>query len=164
MKLSDAQKQHVRELCAALRSGAYEQARGRLAIQAGDGFRYCCLGVGCEVALRHGVGHRISTAYYNDATSPGSTLNPDKTLVLPWVIKDFFGFDSADPGIDILCSQIPARHCASWCEDCRTGERNETCDNVVGVAATHANDDFKLMFAQIADGFERRYLGGIDGE
>lgn len=36
----------------ALRSGRYQQGRGWLKFKDGDGERYCCLGVLCEVAGR----------------------------------------------------------------------------------------------------------------
>lgn len=39
----------------ALRSGAYKQGRGFLKYSAGDGARYCCLGVLCELAAKAGI-------------------------------------------------------------------------------------------------------------
>ncbi len=43
--LTEEQKDHVRKLVEALRSGRYEQGRGRLR----EGDCYCCLGVACNV-------------------------------------------------------------------------------------------------------------------
>ncbi len=55
--------ENMRLWVAALRSGEFAQGRKRLA-QSGDGgatWRYCCLGVACELAIRHGVEVKTTT-------------------------------------------------------------------------------------------------------
>lgn len=46
------------ELVKRLRSGDYIQGKEKLALKDGDGERYCCLGVLCEIAVEEGVIHR----------------------------------------------------------------------------------------------------------
>jgi hypothetical protein len=162
----------VRLLVAALRSGQYPQARNRLAIldvgrDTIQGF--CCLGVACETAIGNGVGHRIieysNIFYYSRPDHPNSSNNPSNRHTLPIGIRDWFGFADTNPTIKVLCSQVPLHQFIHWCEDCRGGNyrnRNEACDNRVEVAATDANDTFRLDLNQIADGFERMYLENAD--
>jgi hypothetical protein len=45
VELTDEQRKHLKELVAALRSGEYTQARGRLRTKD----QYCCLGVACDL-------------------------------------------------------------------------------------------------------------------
>ena len=161
----------VRLLVAALRSGQYPQARGRLAIL--DISRttiqgFCCLGVACETAIGNGVGHRIIDGYVFYYSRPDHLNSSDNTAnrhTLPVGIRDWFGFADTNPMIKVLCSQVPNSHFALLCEDCRShygDDRSETCDNRVEVAATDANDTFRLDLNQIADGFERMYLENAD--
>lgn len=50
--LTAEQKEHLKELCAALRSGEFEQ--GRLYLNKEDK-SYCCLGVACELMVKKGL-------------------------------------------------------------------------------------------------------------
>lgn len=43
------------EWVAALKSGDYKQATGRLSVGVGSDTRHCCLGVLCEIAVKHKV-------------------------------------------------------------------------------------------------------------
>lgn len=45
---TEKQKENIRTWIKALRSGEYEQGKGRLR---GAGSRFCCLGVACEIGL-----------------------------------------------------------------------------------------------------------------
>lgn len=156
----------VQELVIDLRSGNWRQSTGRLRrdyfnpeTQKIDGGSFCCLGVACEVALRHGQGARVENRYFptiNTFNSEGSSGTS-----LPGSIADWFGFIVGDPQITILCGQIRDGYQERRCHDCRIS-RADNCTNTVDVAATTANDDLYLTFDQIADGFARRYLGGVD--
>lgn len=68
------------EWLAALESGDFSQCRDALQIE----HRYCCLGVACEVAERHGV-----TVYRMDGALSGQDLTDQSPL-----IKAAFGFES----------------------------------------------------------------------
>lgn len=81
------------ELVTALRSGEYPQGRG--ALRWND--TYCCLGVACEVAVRHGViapatkGVTVldSTRYY---------YGPERDYAyLSKAVMEWFGFDDRAP-------------------------------------------------------------------
>lgn len=48
-------KENMRLVVAALRSGRYLQGHGRLKEIFKDSIHYCCMGVMCEVAMEHGV-------------------------------------------------------------------------------------------------------------
>lgn len=48
-------KKNIQLWVDALRSEEYKQTRGALARKKNGKTRYCCLGVACEVAIKHGV-------------------------------------------------------------------------------------------------------------
>jgi hypothetical protein len=123
-----ANKERVRLVVDALRSGRYEQGTGFL--QTRDG-KFCCLGVSCEVAMANGCPVRLdhSTGYYC-AVGGGDASD----VYLPTVVRDWFGFDEPNPTI--------ATNYGDY-------ER---------VTAVMANDELAWDFDRIADGFERTYL------
>lgn len=64
-------KENMRLVVAALRSGKYPQGRGMLKQVTPDGtaLGYCCMGVMCEVAMEHGVAIETALVPVNDAVS-----------------------------------------------------------------------------------------------
>jgi|SRR5688572_18258861 len=139
----EANPERVALLVAALRSGDYEQVQGRLAVTVAtkDGveqWKYCCLGVACEVAIANGV--EVPVAMLQNPGAPFVLRSYDNGIVsLPRQVGDWFGFSSDDPMIDVNVDSDPSFPL-----------RN--------VSATHANDSIGLSFAQIADAFERTYI------
>jgi hypothetical protein len=74
----------------ALRSGDFQQ--GKYALQDEGGF--CCLGVACELAMRHG-------AKVEKVWSPEEKLFrfSGQASVMPEVVVEWLGVNSADPDI-----------------------------------------------------------------
>lgn len=126
--LTPEQKERVKLLVDALRSGKYRQTQYTLSKYDKESRRrkFCCLGVACEVAMQNGV----ELEYQRHQDGYGSYNN--NSSCLPDVVKDWFGFDSFDPKL-------------------LDAEGNE-------YYATQLNDTLKLKFGKIADAFERTYL------
>lgn len=76
---------HRAEWVAALRSGEYQQTTGRLR----RGENFCCLGVACEVAGKHGITRRVGDGYaaYPEDGWPNSSD-------LPYEVQRWLGLDS----------------------------------------------------------------------
>lgn len=125
-------KERVRLLVNALRSGKFRQGRGKLAYYDKERRKveYCCLGVACEVARANGL------ELARTKTKPGSSTyaygdpERDEVSILPPSVAEWYGLD-----------------------------RNPHLDNG-STKATNANDTLKLNFRQIADAFEKEYLNG----
>lgn len=124
-----ANKENVRKLVEALRSGEYEQAKSRLAWLSKDGknFKYCCLGVACEVAKKNGLDLEVLLV---DGDTSKSYDNA--TLHLPRRVIEWYGFTGQNPQL-----------------------RRE--DGYYDTA-THMNDQQGLDFNTIADAFEGTFL------
>ena len=73
----------------ALRSGEFEQAQGALRIGRYNGEdKFCCLGVGCEVAVRNGLDVLVYLNHFaNEYTYDDAITSPSLTV---W---DWFGVD-----------------------------------------------------------------------
>lgn len=84
-------KERVKLLVDALRSGEYKQGRGHLT----KGDYDCCLGVACKVAIKNGVDLRVS-AYGDQIVTYDGT-----GAMLPHSAFTWYGFTSADPIITI---------------------------------------------------------------
>jgi len=82
-------KENMRLFVAALLSGEYEQGRYRLTSLEEDVARHCCLGVACEVALKHGVQMQVESDGYK------RTYDRD-TLFLPVAVQQWLGVDGAN--------------------------------------------------------------------
>lgn len=135
-------KDRVRLLVDALRSGEYEQGTGVLRTQDDT---YCCVGVGCDVARKNGIGIDWTVSPTNDLASHG-----DGTGTISWHfdgigtifsrrLMDWYGFESrnafdGDPEIAPL------------------GPLNYS------VTMIGANDTEKWTFEKIADALEKCYL------
>lgn len=125
-------KERVRLLVEALRSGEFEQGEGYL--RKGD--TYCCLGVACKVAMQNGlplqeefVDHGFGLYVYREAGQV------NRSGYLPGSVYRWYGFDDMDPEIVI--------------------------QGVGGVLSRNTATNFNdrgFTFNEIADGFERTYL------
>jgi len=127
-------REHLLLFTAALRSGEFEQGRGRLRVGKGDDATYCCLGVATIIAHRNGC--PISDEELEDILLKDSNL--------PDAVMEFYGLDSPNPGLKRL---VP----------------DPTCDRPM-TSAIGANDDHGWTFDVIADAFERTYLSDEAGE
>lgn len=66
----------------ALESGEYPQGARRL----NRGGEFCCLGVGCDVAIKNGVQVRVGAE-----SSTGATVYDNATCLLPSSVRDWLG-------------------------------------------------------------------------
>lgn len=125
-------KDRVRLLVDALRSGEYEQGTGVLRTQDDT---YCCVGVGCDVARKNGIGIDWTVSPANDLT-----WRFDGTgTIFSHRLMDWYGFEQrnafdGDPEIAPL------------------GPLNYS------VTMIGANDTEKWTFEKIADALEKCYL------
>jgi hypothetical protein len=138
--MNELQKTRVRKLVEALRSGEFLQSYGRLrrppwppseeGVEEEKGWRYCCLGVGCELYRRE-----TQKADWATQTDYSTSDNPvlygvflEESAYLPREVQKWYGFESGDPNLDN------------------------------GMRATYFNDEKELNFDEIADLFEKEYL------
>lgn len=120
----------------ALRSGAYEQARGALRLDAPDGgTTYCCLGVACEV--------------YREATGNGRWLRTrSNSARFEFWIGEGVGTPGGDEGYSVMPLLV-----AKW-YDLRSPD-----PALGGEWATTLNDHQKKSFSEIADAIETTLEG-----
>lgn len=124
----------------ALRSGDYQQARGALYKNGG----YCCLGVLCDVAIRHGLDIRVEDKETTECTKPfvhekiAVKAYDGETCYLPAKVAEWYGleWDSYSN------AAVPALKTNEGFED----------------SATALNDARKYTFGQIADAFENTFM------
>ncbi len=128
--LTDAQRERIATLIAALRSGDYAQTRGTL--RRAD--TYCCLGVACDLS---GQGEWVHPPAYNHEDGP----NP------------FFAFQSSDATAPNAVGVMPAVVIDYYGTDL-TVETGAGCS----LYATHLNDDEHWKFDQIANLWEEALL------
>lgn len=127
-------KENMRLVVAALRSGRYLQGRGRLKQIFKYSISYCCMGVMCEVAMEHGVVLDV-------------TRHP---------LGNFSMFVIFDGSAAFL-----RRNVLDWLGVGDNGELDR--DLVIGmdgnetIAASYANDELKWDFEQIAASMEEYY-------
>lgn len=132
-------RERVQLFINALRSGNYKQASGTLARKLpGEDWKYCCLGVACEVARQNGVEIAVTDRSEDYSTN---RMYDNRLDILPQAVREWYGFEQANPTINV------PRHCDS-CEEIHMEDNG----------ATYANDALALSFGVIADGFERTYL------
>lgn len=139
-------KDKVRLLVAALRSGEYGQAKTALTVISEDGDRHCCLGVATLVAIKHGVpieakrvdplGRPRNTVNYCDLEGceegyPDSRDNSDTRLTA--LAAKFYG--APERGFGVLTHP----------------------DGTHG-SPVELNDSQSRSFAYIADAFEYTFL------
>lgn len=129
-------KQAIRQLVDALRSGRYKQVKDALRIDDS----YCCLGVACDIS---GLGEWKGTNIYDDdgrfVETQWSYRLPNgvaHSSVLPPPVAYYYGFESVNP---LLSDEF--------------GNMYE---------ASAFNDQKDYDFNKIADLFEREYLSGTE--
>lgn len=88
---NDVNKERVRLWVDALRSGEFEQGRGKLQRNG----KFCCLGVGCEVAMRNGHPIDRHTLPFDDETR---VAYDGSTNYWPGHVYDWFGIT---PGFEL---------------------------------------------------------------
>lgn len=133
----EVNKENMRLFIEALRSGEYRQVINNLARKVDDEWRHCCLGVACEVALKHGVELNVEekTIEYTSIQEERTYRIYDQTSgVLPDAVVSWLGINSNDPAL-FISDEGPDR-----------------------IYATVLNDGHLWTFEQIADAFERTFL------
>lgn len=124
---SEAQKDHLRELVAALRSGKYVQGRGCLR---NNDNQFCCLGVACDVS---GQGKWVFAGeewnYVTHDRDTGKDIYDP--AVLPQPLAEYYGMPRG--GFTVVDKDEATQH------------------------LTNLNDHALLTFSQIADLIEWEY-------
>lgn len=130
--MTTVNKERVKLIVDALRSGDYKQGTGSLErMDINEGITHCCLGVACRAAMKAGLEVPVKRegqpkGYLGQVTFFGEDANRG---ALPIEVMKWFGFTNDDPII---------------------GPNDET--------AITLNDDLKYTFDQIANCFEDTYL------
>jgi len=129
----EVNRERVRLLVDALRSGRFEQGIGALERNG----RHCCLGVACVVARENGLA--LTTGTDDDAVvfGLGPVNSPEwsedsRLAHLPRSVMEWYGFDDTCPDLDD-----------------GTGDFE---------SAVELNDHLRYDFDRIADAFERTFL------
>ena len=141
-------KERVRKLVDALRSREYAKGTKHLhrIIHGANGSRkdeWCCLGVASDVAAKNGLAVDRRTVELPDGTFTEEFGGlPTETLCR--AVQEWYGFRYDNPVlVNSAGIEIPA---ASWNDDGEFSGEDEV-------------DDPEPDFTQIADGFERTFLG-----
>lgn len=123
-------KERIKLLVDALRSGEYTQTTGVLEKKTENETSNCCLGVACRVAIINGLELDLGT--FNGVDSESITTFDGINDVLPQKVMNWYGFEYNSPHVI-------------------SGSGYKT-------TAMALNDNEKRNFADIADAFERTYL------
>lgn len=142
--MPEVNKGRVGLLVAALRSGEYTQAKGRLhrVIRSeGRPPGWCCLGVACDIASKFGLNLARSIEGGCDEAFDGASA------YLPPSVIDWYGFDGQNPYL-----KLP--------EGCSTqyGVAVPAADLNDGGYTDAEGEKREAGFSQIADFFEATYL------
>jgi hypothetical protein len=86
-------RERVKLLVDALRSGEYEQ--GRSYLRQDDSF--CCLGVACEVARKNGLEGNWELSNYGAGIQTFGNREYSSIAMLPAAVIYWYGFDGEDP-------------------------------------------------------------------
>lgn len=164
-------REHIEQLCVALESGRYKQARGALKNVLGN----CCLGVACDVKdpTRWYKREGSSIFAYLDDGVEAVTCNDvdeDEEIVggaLAYMTHDvaaWYGFSDVDPTVSVQC------HCTRDSEG-ELGQvaHDRSCDDCGGTGKTsmlltELNDEWRLSFKQIAKALRDTYLTSTSSE
>jgi len=127
-------KENMRLWVAALRSGEYAQGFQRLKQIPVEGGRpgYCCLGVACEVAMRHGVS--LEVTMHPRPNGPLSFAFNGTQANLPYPVMQWLGLAACNPLV---------------------GGSSDARPN--GADACYVNDGLSWDFPRIADSIEKFY-------
>jgi len=129
-------KENLRLVVAALRNGEFRQGFNRLKTIRYDGTaEHCCLGVACEIAIRHGV--PLSTYHQDIGEGRESVFFGGGSCTLPSPVIEWLGLNDDEFAL---------------------------IHDGVTVMAVEANDSRRLDFSQIADGMELFYGLREDGD
>jgi hypothetical protein len=154
-------RERVKLLVDALRSGEYEQ--GRSYLRQDDSF--CCLGVACEVARKNGLEGNWELSNYGAGIQTFGNREYSSIAVLPAAVIYWYGFDGEDPRLRLTstghCGHSRCRRPSSRSRAGRRWRSRRTARPRTMTAA-QANDYYKLSFEEIADGFEHTYLEDDD--
>lgn len=129
-------KENMRLVVAALRSGKYPQGTGMLKQVTSDGtvLGYCCMGVMCEVAMEHGV--VIPTRLISVTGSVSEVSFDGSTAFLRRNVLDWLGVgDNGELDRDLVIGM----------------------DGDEKISASYANDVLKWDFERIAASMEEYY-------
>lgn len=132
--MTEVRTDFITEVVAALRSDQYKQGTGSLRLRvSGDSieYRYCCLGVFCEIGKRHGVIEQDGNDYraIGAARLPDDDVGDWNSATLPNGFWQWIGFNRSDP---------------------QPGDE--------GPSLTSFNDENDMDFFDIADIIERTWL------
>lgn len=136
-------RERVRLLVDALRSGRFQQGYGHLRAKN----EYCCLGVACEVAMENGIQLNVVPA-----AAPHMVADQfdGHSSDLPDAVIGWYGFGyTSDPSLRMP----PLLHA-------QRVERKQKVPSFSFASAIALNDTFKFSFDEIADCFEYTFLTG----
>lgn len=92
----DQQREHRRLWVAALRSGEFLQGEDRLKfIDEDDQQRHCCLGVGCDVAIKHGLTLTERLIETDDDEGLTVTMFDDEDMSLNTAVRSWLGLTTS---------------------------------------------------------------------
>src|SRR5688572_2535633 len=113
----------------ALLSDEFTQGRNYLAYQLKDGsLKHCCLGVGCEVAIRNGLEISRHVQEGPDSFGRQHIVYDGEKFMLPRVVMDWYGL-TGDTAVSLL----------------RLG-----LNGPIEATGPHLNDELKVSFTGIA--------------
>ena len=127
-------KENMRLVVAALRSGRYLQGRGRLKQIFKYSISYCCMGVMCEVAMEHGVVLDVARHPLGEFSTSVSFDGSSAFLrrsVLEWLGLDVSVEGDGDPVVGMYGNEK--------------------------ISASYANDELGWDFERIAASMEEYY-------
>lgn len=144
-------KERIRLLVDALRSGQYQQGTASLTrIDREGNLSHCCLGVACDVAINNGLegvtrilpprtqsGEATHACRYEWVGEDGLG-DPERklsTAYLPIPVMNWFGFPNENPSV-----------------------LGENFPEGIGWEASYCNDVLRMPFSKIADAFEHTFL------
>src|SRR4051812_31133925 len=94
-------RERVKLLVDALRSGEYEQ--GRSYLRQDDSF--CCLGVACEVARKNGLEGNWELSNYGAGIQTFGNREYSSIAMLPAAVIYWYGFDGEDPRLRLTSTK-----------------------------------------------------------
>lgn len=127
--MTQEQKDLNLALAAALRSGKYDQGKGKLRKNTESGPRFCCLGVACDLVKDKVGGEWLNTGRFQNLEQPH--VYDISASYAPEAVRKLYGWDKIDPRISTSFHDNDYASC---------------------------QNDNGATFDQIAEGFERLAL------